>query len=124
VSGFCPPRAHPLRHTDNVPRANRVQQLASDIARIQSQIKEEIEDGRIQDEKAIKVLGEIAKKSGYQTLEEYEAAAFKLLTPEEREKMDKMKKEVTALDENMGISHTVFRGLIAVGVLLSGASKS
>ena len=78
----------------------------------------------MQDKKAIKVLGEIAKKAGDQTLEEYEAAAFKLLTPEEREKMDKMKKEVTALDENMGISHTVFRGLIAVGVFLSGASKS
>ena len=34
-----------------------------------------------------------------------------------------MKKEVTALDEDMHISHMVFRGLIAVGVLLSGASK-
>ena len=124
MSEFRPSQARPLKQTDNVPRASRVQQLASDIARIQSQIKEEIEDGDLQDKKAIKVLGEIAKKAGYQTLEEYEAAAFKLLTPEEREKMDKMKKEVTALDENMGISHTVFRGLIAVGVFLSGASKS
>jgi hypothetical protein len=108
---------------DNVPRANRVQQLAADIARFQTQIKEEIEDGRVQDDKAIIALGEIAKKAGYQTLEEYETAAFKLLTPEERANIDKMKKEVTALDEDMGISHMVFRGLIAVGVLLSGASK-
>ncbi|KIM35079.1 hypothetical protein M413DRAFT_369514 [Hebeloma cylindrosporum] len=111
-------------YPDNVPRANRVQQLAADIARIQSQIKEEIEDGRVQDEKAIKVLGEIAKKSGYQTLEEYEDAAFKLLKPEERAKIENMKKEVTKLDHDMGISHIVFRGLIAVGVLLSGAKLS
>lgn len=109
---------------DNVPRANRVQQLAADISRIQTQIKEEVEDGRVQDDKAIVALGEIAKKAGYQTLEDYETAAFKLLTPEEREKIDKMKKEVTALDEDMGISHMVFRGLIAVGVLLSGAKIS
>ncbi|KIM35082.1 hypothetical protein M413DRAFT_32791 [Hebeloma cylindrosporum] len=109
---------------DNVPRANRVQQLAADIARIQTQIKEEIDDGRVQDEKAIRILGEIATKAGYQTLEEYETAAFKLLTPEERASIDKMKKEVTALDHDMGISHAVFRGLIVVGVLLSGASAT
>lgn len=109
---------------DNVPRRDRVQQLAADIARIQNQIKEEIEDGRVEDDKAIKALGDIAKKAGYQSLEEYETAAFKLLTSEERASIDKVKREVTALDDDMGISHTVFRGLIAVGVLVSGAKLS
>lgn len=66
---------------DNVSRANHVQQLAADISHIQSQIQQEIEDGCIKDKKAIKALSEIAKKVGYQTLEEYETAASSCSCP-------------------------------------------
>jgi len=35
--------------------------------------------------------------------------------------MDKMKNDLTSLDEDMALSHTVFRSMIALGVFLSGA---
>ena len=108
---------------DNVPRANRVRQLAQDISHIQSQLKADVEDARASDKAAIEMLNTIAHNAGYKTLDEYIDAAAKQLSAEDREAFDKMKTDLEKLDEDMNISHKVFRGLIAVGLLTHGVRK-
>jgi hypothetical protein len=108
---------------DNVPRANRVRQLAQDIAQIQSQLKADVEDARASDKAAIEMLNTIARNAGYNTLDEYIDTAAKQLSPEDRAAFDKMKTDLEKLDEDMNIAHKVFRGLIAVGLLTHGVRK-
>jgi hypothetical protein len=107
-------------YPDNVPRANRVRQLAQDIAQIQSQLKADVEDARASDKAAIEMLNTIARNAGYNTLDEYIDTAAKQLSPEDRAAFDKMKTDLEKLDEDMNIAHKVFRGLIAVGLLTHG----
>jgi len=107
-------------YPDNVPRANRVQSLAGDIARDQNRLKEDVEDATAQDKMMLETLNDIAVKAGYKTLDEYIAKAEKQLTPEEKAHMEKMKTDMEKLDEDMAISHKVFRGLIAAGLLTHG----
>ncbi|KAG8729182.1 hypothetical protein FRC12_021205 [Ceratobasidium sp. 428] len=107
-------------YPDNVNRANRVQRLASDIIHDQTRLKEDVENARAEDERSIKVLNEIATNAGYKTLDEYIADAESKLTPEEKAAIDKMKTDMEKLDEDMAISHKVFRGLIALGLLTKG----
>ncbi|KIM35077.1 hypothetical protein M413DRAFT_432905 [Hebeloma cylindrosporum] len=109
-----------IAYPDNVPRANRVRQLAQDIAQIQSQIKADVEDARANDAAAIDILNTIATNAGYKTLDEYVKDAADQLSEEDRAAFDKMKTDLEDLDEDMNISHKVFRGLIAVGLLTHG----
>jgi hypothetical protein len=107
-------------YPDNVPRANRVRQLAQDISQIQSQLKADVEDARASDKAAIEMLNTISRNAGYKTLDEYIDAAAKQLSDEDKAAFDKMKTDLEHLDEDMNISHKVFRGLIAVGLLTNG----
>jgi predicted P-loop ATPase len=86
-------------------------------------LKEDVEDANKQDKMTLETLNEIARKAGYKTLDEYIADAEKQLTPDERKEMEKMKTDMEGLDEDMAISHKVFRGLIAVGLLTQGLRK-
>ncbi|KAF8645669.1 hypothetical protein AX16_007652, partial [Volvariella volvacea WC 439] len=64
-----------ILYPDNQNRANRVNQLASDIAQLQTQVKETVEDAKLQDSRAVEILDKIAKSRGYRTLDEYVAWA-------------------------------------------------
>jgi uncharacterized membrane-anchored protein YhcB (DUF1043 family) len=108
---------------DNVNRANRVRQLAQDISQIQSQLKADVEDARAHDAAAIEILNTIAHDAGYKTLDEYVDAAADQLSAEDKAAFDQMKTDLEHLDEDMNISHKVFRGLIAVGLLTKGIRK-
>lgn len=66
------------------------------------------------------MLNTIAVNAGYKTLDEYIEAAMKQLTPEDRAAFDKMKTDLERMDKDMGISHTVFSGFFALGVVLHG----
>ncbi|KIM35087.1 hypothetical protein M413DRAFT_32796 [Hebeloma cylindrosporum] len=107
-------------YPDNTNRANRVRQLCLDISHFQTQMKEDVEDAHASDEAAIKILDIIAHDAGYKTLDEYVAAAATQLSAEDRAAFDKMKTDLENLDEAMNISHRVFRGLIALGLLTHG----
>ncbi|KAG8713668.1 hypothetical protein FRC09_018474 [Ceratobasidium sp. 395] len=108
-------------YPDNVPRANRVNQLAGDISRFQNDIKEAVDDAKFEDQKTFNRLNIIAKDAGCKDLEEYQQKAFAQLTAAERETMESMKKKIAGFDEDMQLSHTVFRTMIALGVFMSGA---
>jgi hypothetical protein len=69
------------------------------------------------------MLNTIAVNAGYKTLDEYIEAAKKQLSEEDRAAFDKMKTDLEDLDEDLNISHKVFRGLIAVGLLTLGIRK-
>jgi hypothetical protein len=103
--------------------ANRVRQLAQDISQIQAQLRADVEDARASDKAAIEMLNTIAHNAGYKTLDEYIDAAAKQLSPEDRAAFDKMKTDLEKLDEDLSISHRVFRGLIAVGLITHGIRK-
>jgi hypothetical protein len=107
---------------DNNDRANRVQQLASDIAHLQTDIKEDVADANFQYEKAVKVLDQVSKNLGHKTLDEYIADAMAKLSPADKEKYQDMKKELEAKDDAIDLSMKVATGIAGLGftVGLSG----
>ncbi|KIM35083.1 hypothetical protein M413DRAFT_32792 [Hebeloma cylindrosporum] len=107
-------------YPDNVPRANRVRQLSQDISHVQAQLKADVEDARASDQAAFAMLNTIATNAGYKTLDAYIEASQDQLSEEDRAAFDRMKTDLEDLDEDMNISHKVFRGLIAVGLLTKG----
>ena len=111
-----------LHLVDNTNRAKRVDQLASDIAQLQTQVKEAVEDARTQDSRAIVILDKIAKQRGYKTLDEYIADAEKQLSEEDRKKYQEMRETLADKDEAIDISMKVATGLAGIGftVGLSG----
>ncbi|KAF8881849.1 hypothetical protein CPB84DRAFT_1827986 [Gymnopilus junonius] len=102
---------------DNVNRANRVNQLASDIAQLQSQIKEAVEDARTQDERALEILDRLSKKLGFETLDEFLQGAQDMLTPEDRAKYLELKREFENQDLSVDISLKVGTGIAVIGFL-------
>ncbi|KAF8624738.1 hypothetical protein AX17_007069 [Amanita inopinata Kibby_2008] len=100
---------------DNQNRANRVNQLASDIAQLQTQVKETVADAKTQDERAVKILEKIAQERGYKTLDDYIAEVEKQLSPEDQQKYQDMKKELDNKDEVIDLSTTVATGIAGIG---------
>jgi hypothetical protein len=86
-------------------------------------MKEDVDDAHASDQAALTMLDTIAHNAGYRTLDEYVAEAANQLSPDDRAAFDKMKTDLEQLDEAMNISHRVFRGLIAVGLLTHGVRK-
>ncbi|KAF8656313.1 hypothetical protein AX16_002615 [Volvariella volvacea WC 439] len=100
---------------DNQNRANRVNQLASDIAQLQTQIKETVEDAKLQGSGAVSILDKIAKSRGYGTLEEYIAWAESQLSAEDKERYQSVKKELDNQDEALDLGVKVAIGIAGIG---------
>ncbi|PAV22942.1 hypothetical protein PNOK_0000900 [Pyrrhoderma noxium] len=104
-------------YPDNKNRASRVNQLCSDTAHLQTQIKEAIEDAKTQDKRAVEILDKIAKQRGYRTLNEYLEDARKKLSPEDRKKYEDLKRELEAKDEGLDIAMKLATGVAGIGFL-------
>ncbi|KAF8650928.1 hypothetical protein AX16_005026 [Volvariella volvacea WC 439] len=106
-----------ILYPDNQNRANRVNQLASDIAQLQTQVKETVEDAKVQDQRAVAILDKIAKERGYRTLDEYVAWAESQLSAEDKERYQNMKKELDKQDEALDLSMKVATGIAGIGFI-------
>ncbi|PFH45677.1 hypothetical protein AMATHDRAFT_8807 [Amanita thiersii Skay4041] len=102
---------------DNINRGNRVDQLASDIEHLQSQIKQDVEDAKKHDEQAIEYLNKIIKARGFKTLDELVAEAEKRLSQEDRDKYREMKNDVQHLDDNVKLALNVGSGVMGLGAI-------
>ncbi|KIM35076.1 hypothetical protein M413DRAFT_449903 [Hebeloma cylindrosporum] len=65
-------------YPDNVNRANRVRQLAQDIAGIQAALRESVEDARIRDADAVYALNLLSEEAGFRKLDDYVTVANQL----------------------------------------------
>ncbi|KIM35368.1 hypothetical protein M413DRAFT_431011 [Hebeloma cylindrosporum] len=107
-------------YPDNVPRANRVHQLAQDISHVQTQLKAHVDDARASDQAAFEMLNTISSNAGYKTLDDYIEASQAQLSEEDRAAFNKMKTDLEKLDEDMNLAHKVFRGFTALGLFTKG----
>ncbi|PFH45936.1 hypothetical protein AMATHDRAFT_8459 [Amanita thiersii Skay4041] len=103
---------------DNINRGNRVDQLASDIEHFQLQVKQDVDDAKAHDQKAIEFLNKIIKIHGFRTLEELIAEAESKLSPEDRDKYRQMKNDVAILDANISLALTVGAGITGLGAAI------
>ncbi|PFH45018.1 hypothetical protein AMATHDRAFT_10195 [Amanita thiersii Skay4041] len=106
---------------DNENRGNRVEQLASDIEHFQEQVKQDVEDGKNHDERAIEYLNKLAKERGFKSLDDLIAEAESKLSQEDRDKYREMKNKVQELDDNVKLALTVGSGVMGIGAI-SGLS--
>ncbi|PFH45684.1 hypothetical protein AMATHDRAFT_71236 [Amanita thiersii Skay4041] len=102
---------------DNTNRGNRVDQLASDIEHLQSQVKQDVEDAKKHDEKAIAFLNTVLKARGFKTLDDLIAEAEKKLSQEDRDKYRQMKNDVQQLDDNVKLALNVGSGIMGLGAV-------
>ncbi|PFH45682.1 hypothetical protein AMATHDRAFT_71233 [Amanita thiersii Skay4041] len=108
---------------NNVHPSNRVDQLASDIEHLQSQIEQDIEQARNYDERAIAYLDKILKARGFKTLDDLIAEAESKLRKEDRDKYCHMKNIVQHLDDDIKLALNVGSGLMGLGAI-SGLSAA
>ncbi|PFH45683.1 hypothetical protein AMATHDRAFT_8813 [Amanita thiersii Skay4041] len=102
---------------DNTNRGNRVDQLASDIEHLQSQVQQDVDQAKQHDEKAIEFLNKIIKARGFKTLDELVAEAEKKLSKEDRDKYRQMKNDVQNLDDNVKLALNVGSGIMGLGAI-------
>ncbi|KAF8650921.1 hypothetical protein AX16_005020 [Volvariella volvacea WC 439] len=103
-------------YPDNRNRADRVNQLAADIAQIQTQVKEAVEDAHKQDEYAVQLLDVFAKQRGFKTLDELVKDAEAQLSPEDKQKYNDMKKELQNKDDRIDLAIKSTLGYIGTGL--------
>ncbi|KAF8650922.1 hypothetical protein AX16_005020 [Volvariella volvacea WC 439] len=106
-------------YPDNRNRADRVNQLAADIAQIQTQVKEAVEDAHKQDEYAVQLLDVFAKQRGFKTLDELVKDAEAQLSPEDKQKYNDMKKELQNKDDRIDLAIKSTLGYIGTGLAIS-----
>jgi len=107
---------HILNHIppDNRNRANRVSQLATQIAALQFDVRAEAENIKKKDERTLEELDKLLKAAGYKTREEYIEAALKRLTPEQRAEYQKMRDTLDKTDDALEIGWSVSGALLGI----------
>ncbi|KAL3608807.1 hypothetical protein FPOAC2_03817 [Fusarium poae] len=108
-------------YPDNVHRVQRVKDLANDIATYQDEIKSQNTAQKNKDQRAYDTLASIAKRKGYSTPEEYVEKAIAALPEKEREKYDKLRKEITKTGED-GKMVLFVTGAVATLGMVGGAA--
>lgn len=81
-------------YPDNGNRAARVKDLANNIAYFQASIKESHERMKASDARTLARLDKYAHEKGYPSIDEYNKAAEKLLTKEQRDKYTSIQKKL------------------------------
>jgi hypothetical protein len=80
------------------------------------QIKKSVVDVRSLNNDTLMLLDIISKDAGFRTLDEYEAEAFKQLSKDDRDAINKIKTDVENVDKDLAIAYKTFRGPVALGL--------
>lgn len=108
---------------DNVYRVQRVKDLANDIATYQDEIKSQNIAQKAKDQRAYDTLASIAKSKGYSSPEEYMEKAIAALPEKEREKYEKLRKEITKAGEDGKMVLFVTGAVATLGIVAGAACK-
>ncbi|KAJ7898271.1 hypothetical protein B0H14DRAFT_2675416 [Mycena olivaceomarginata] len=103
-------------YPDNQNRVNRVQQLATNISQLQSNIQQYVDGIHMQDNRTLPMLDRISERAGFPTLEAFLKDARNQMTPEQREKYEEMKTGLEGRDSYVDVALKVGNGVFAIGV--------